>query len=1136
MRDMIKKVSLLFMVLLLLIPANIPNYGIAVAAGGSGTVADPIIVSTPEEFNDIRNNLSLHYKLDSDIDLSSFTNWTPIGGTFLGGLDGSGHVITGLSNSTHTTYRGLFHTLGNNSYVKNLVIEDADMVGTTNSGILAGRTLGNASNKVIIENLSVSGTITSNSGNGLGGLVGLSNYTDYSDLRTNIKINSLNNPNYVGGIVGQSNFDSLKDSVLKGDIVSTTTNATAPSQYGGVFGYTNTSNIENVRSSVNLSNTFTTSATQTSVDWGGIIGQSNSGIIKNVVNNGYIHMGTTNSGSKYSNNIGGILGTSNSTYLESVINKGEIDVAYVVQGTTTYASNGVGGLVGYSNNVNIKDSVNYGDVKFKSGIGWTTVYNYGGIIGNGNGSNGSIVRGALNTLTISNTVNHGDVLVEQDSQIYNIGGFAGTLNYPRVDDSYSTGNVIVSYANNINNRSNYNVGGFVGYFLDGTNSTGITYPNINRVYSSGDVINHNGGSTGQWVSGLASYKRGVITSSFYVGNTVNDTFADNIAYRFGLFHSNSYLSNDNYYNSDQEYPVTAVGSAGTKTEAELKTFTPYSDVGWSSSDWGIEPGVSFPYLKSLYASVEPESNLKSFQSGTVKLKYKSDLTGNERPVKYQVIIEEKRPDSENYTEVSGSFTGTVHSGYDFKIPAGTPGNTDFRWKVRGQNAKGVWSEYSHDWTEFLFANNVSKVDVTFDNSNSNFTSNLDNRLMEFSVDSIIDPDEFSYINLYVEVEGVAGSKQKIVLPENVDTSGIVKDPSLTGGLSGPLVDYPKLNYILKYVPNYSMPDNDYNLVVVDSLDESRILATLIKNRSAQSIKDSTPDDFIFKVYVEDSQKEIGTKLATSTEKKTEVSIDSRNKVPVLSDMTNDVNGRTMSVNQGFNKINITGKVTDIDPSDDLEVYYTVRSQSESSLGVHDLDPATDVKVSEFKSSDYTVGVKEGKFEATYTVSDFLENGAYDLVVYSLDHRGGFSIQHIIEFDIDKTNPDIKFFAEYGGNVISTPERQVVPKDSKFKMYFSAYDYITFEYAGYLVRSDQQKEGGTYEDLKIRGAFTNDVKSSFVGLDLMDSNFVKGDMIVFKFKAVSATGVTIEKDIRVIIGDEQSLLSKLENQYLPTDLR
>jgi hypothetical protein len=46
---------------------------------GSGTVEDPYLISQPSHFNEIRNNLSAHYKLTKNIDMSSWGNWEPIG-------------------------------------------------------------------------------------------------------------------------------------------------------------------------------------------------------------------------------------------------------------------------------------------------------------------------------------------------------------------------------------------------------------------------------------------------------------------------------------------------------------------------------------------------------------------------------------------------------------------------------------------------------------------------------------------------------------------------------------------------------------------------------------------------------------------------------------------------------------------------------------------------------------------------------------------------------------------------------------------------------------------------------------------------------------------------------------------------
>lgn len=51
----------------------------AVSYSGAGTAASPYLVTTAEQLDGIRGNLSAHYKLAATIDLSSFGNFKPIG-------------------------------------------------------------------------------------------------------------------------------------------------------------------------------------------------------------------------------------------------------------------------------------------------------------------------------------------------------------------------------------------------------------------------------------------------------------------------------------------------------------------------------------------------------------------------------------------------------------------------------------------------------------------------------------------------------------------------------------------------------------------------------------------------------------------------------------------------------------------------------------------------------------------------------------------------------------------------------------------------------------------------------------------------------------------------------------------------
>ena len=85
--------------------------------GGSGTVAEPYLICTAEQLDNIREDLTAHYKLDNDVDLEAYLadggagyndgkGWEPIGAyidrddpsnaPFTGSLDGNDKTITNL--------------------------------------------------------------------------------------------------------------------------------------------------------------------------------------------------------------------------------------------------------------------------------------------------------------------------------------------------------------------------------------------------------------------------------------------------------------------------------------------------------------------------------------------------------------------------------------------------------------------------------------------------------------------------------------------------------------------------------------------------------------------------------------------------------------------------------------------------------------------------------------------------------------------------------------------------------------------------------------------------------------------------------------------------------------------------------
>ena len=179
------------------------QYNIDLKIVGTGTEADPYIISSPEDLI-LLDSSDAYFKLNNNIDLdrpttssygifyNSGKGWAPI--NFYGSLDGSGYKITNLNS----TVGGLFGMLYG-ATVKNLKIENANIVLNStdtnvndNVGIFA-KIIYNKSNvsNISIDNGYIKGL------NGTGGLCGVV----YSATINNIKINAtITGDNIVGGI------------------------------------------------------------------------------------------------------------------------------------------------------------------------------------------------------------------------------------------------------------------------------------------------------------------------------------------------------------------------------------------------------------------------------------------------------------------------------------------------------------------------------------------------------------------------------------------------------------------------------------------------------------------------------------------------------------------------------------------------------------------------------------------------------------------------------------------------------------------------------------------------------------------------------------------------------------------------
>ena len=143
-----------------------------------------VITSTSdlEKLSTMTNNgligANTYFCLGNDIDLSSYSNWTPIGSNttnpFVATFDGNGYEIKNLKiNSSTAINQGLFGVVGKSDASVSAVIKN---LGVTNVSITASTTVGGTVASLqagsIIQNCYMSGTI--NADRYAGGLIGIS--------------------------------------------------------------------------------------------------------------------------------------------------------------------------------------------------------------------------------------------------------------------------------------------------------------------------------------------------------------------------------------------------------------------------------------------------------------------------------------------------------------------------------------------------------------------------------------------------------------------------------------------------------------------------------------------------------------------------------------------------------------------------------------------------------------------------------------------------------------------------------------------------------------------------------------------------------------------------------------------------
>lgn len=373
-RPFSKLISLLLAALLLM---SMSVVTVSAYASGTGTQADPYLITSAKELQNVNSNLSASYKLAASIDLKG-VDFVPLGnaedGAFTGTFDGNGFTISNLD--VHAgKYAGLFGC--NEGAIKNVTLDDIYVYGNRYLGGVCGQNTKYGT----VENCTVLGGLVTSDGGlediYIGGIIGQNDgiLKDHFANSADIKVSdgpfgsySDEAMSYAGGIVGE-NSSNIEINVMNfGDITSVVDDDKFNlSRVGGIVGVTTASlDIRDSSNNGDLKAVFNASDyelyyTRFFCVLGGLVGQVMNGASVN------IESCSNNGNFSYSANYyrfvplsGGIIGDAygaGNITIEKVYNTGMI---------TGYESGGIIGRNDYDNmgggSVNISNAFQAGAI------------------------------------------------------------------------------------------------------------------------------------------------------------------------------------------------------------------------------------------------------------------------------------------------------------------------------------------------------------------------------------------------------------------------------------------------------------------------------------------------------------------------------------------------------------------------------------------------------------------------------------------------------------------------------------------------------------------------------------------------------------------------------------------------------
>ena len=170
------------------------------------------------------------YELTADINLTTYTNWNPIGdqtNRYTGRFNGNGFTVSNMT-ITGTGHRiGLFATISSAARIESVGVIDASVTSTNATGY-AGALVGDSAG-VIVACWST-GSVTAT--NYVGGLVGSSSGSITSSYSHASVTGTATQAAHVGGLLGESSSSTVRNSYSIGLVTRTGTNVNV----GGLIG------------------------------------------------------------------------------------------------------------------------------------------------------------------------------------------------------------------------------------------------------------------------------------------------------------------------------------------------------------------------------------------------------------------------------------------------------------------------------------------------------------------------------------------------------------------------------------------------------------------------------------------------------------------------------------------------------------------------------------------------------------------------------------------------------------------------------------------------------------------------------------------------------------------------------------